>query len=86
MTIGGREKLLLHFMSHLASSGFTAGFHLRTGLYKLCVSVSSCPEAAAGMDTGFLNQLEKHLALLGIHNAVCGKLLLVKTKLPEFST
>lgn len=57
------------------------GFHLRTGLYKLWVSASSLTEAAAALDTGFLNQLKKLSALLVIHSTIWGNLLWVKIEL-----
>lgn len=85
MKIGRREKLLLHLMSHFwLPQHSQQGFHLRTGLYKLCTS-SSSTGATAAMNTGFLKQLKKATVLLGIHDSIRGNLLLMKNKLPEIS-
>lgn len=77
-----RETAALFYVSLCFPLDSQQGFHLRTGLYKLFVSASSTTEAAAALDTGFLNQLKKASALQVLHSTICGHLLWVKTKLP----
>lgn len=84
--IKGRGKLLIHLTSHLASTTFTAGFYLRTGLYKLCIFASSPTEESAAMDTVFLKQLKKPSPLLGNHNAICGSCHLPKIQQPQVNS
>lgn len=77
------ETAALFYVSFCFPLDSQQGFHLRTGLCKLCISASSTTEAAAALDSGFLNQLKKLPALLVIHSTICGNLLWVKTKLPQ---